>query len=413
MAFGCLIAGVLIQRYGRRMSHFILNFPFVLGWVILSISTNIWWIMLGRFITGLCVGLLGPTAPVYIGETTAPKYRGLFLAGITLAVSGGIIIVHTLGWFFSWQVTALICATCPFASYIIMAFVPESPVWLLAQGRIEEATDAFHWFRGYDDEAKNEFMSMVDAHKANTNTNANRGQSIYNWSKLKHSFSSRIFLLPLVTLLVFFATMQGGGLNAIIFYSVTILKQLLGDYLNEYVATLIIDIARLITSLVACIVIKKSGRRPLLMVSGIGTTVALLALALSVYLSNQYSESKNLTWIPLVILLMYIVMVSIGMNPLPWCMVGELFPAEHRALGSSIVTFFNFFCMFLTVKTSPFLFQFYGVTGAFSIYGIITLIGTAYLLVYLPETKNRTLQEIEDKYRGNQNSKNKVAPVTE
>lgn len=212
MAFGCLIAGVLIQRYGRRMAHFMLNFPFVLGWVILSMSTNIWWIMLGRFITGLCVGLLGPSAPVYIGETTAPKYRGLFLAGISLAVSLGIIIVHTLGWYFSWQVTALICAVFPFISYIIMAFVPESPSWLLAQGRIEEAAAAFQWLRGHDDAAKNEFKSMVDAHKANAST-ANSGQSIYNWNKLRDSFSLRIFLVPLVTLLIFFATMQGAGLN--------------------------------------------------------------------------------------------------------------------------------------------------------------------------------------------------------
>lgn len=389
------------------MAHFILNFPFVLGWVILTLSTSFEWIILGRFITGFCVGLLGPAACIYIGETTAPKYRGVFLAGVTFAVSSGILIVHTLGWFFTWQTTAIICGFFPFTSYIIMGFVPESPSWLITQGRMEDALKAFKWLRGHDDAALKEFKSMVDAHKLNEADNSNDSvSSVFSWTKLKESFSTRIFLLPFVTLLIFFVTMQGSGLNVIIFYSITILKQVFGNSLNEYVATLIIDVVRLVAALVACILLKKCGRRPLMSISGIGTFISLFGLSIYILLSKQYEALKSYSWIPLVLLMFYVAIVSLGLNPLPWCMVGELFPTQYRALGSAIVTFTNFFTIFATVKTSPFLFENYGISGAFIIYSIITLIGTTYLIIYLPETKNKSLQEIEDEYRGKKMGEN-------
>lgn len=411
MAVGCLIGGVLIQQFGRRWTLLLLNFPFVLGWVILSISTNIEMILLGRLLTGLCTGVLGPAGPIFIGETSAPKYRGFLLAVFTLAVSVGVFVVHTLGWFCTWQTTGLICGICPFVSYIIMGFVPESPSWLLTQGRTPEAAVAFKWFRGHSEEATNEFRSMVDSHKAmESQANGNStNNSIYSWSKIKESFSSQIFLQPFFILLVFYGTMQGTGINVIIFYSVTILEQVLGNGLNKYLATFVVDIIRLIISVIACAVIRKCGRRPLLTYSGIGTAISLFTMALYLFLSDQYVELRNLSWIPMIILLVYISIVTIGLYPLPWCVVGELFATEHRALGSAIVTQFNFISMFIMVKSSPFLFEYYGIGSAFFIYGVVTLCGVAYLLIYLPETKNRSLQEIENEYRNMRSGSNRVS----
>lgn len=387
-----------MQRYGRRMAHFILCFPFVIGWVVLSMSVNVGWILLGRFITGFCVGLVSPPAPVYIGEVTAPKYRGIFLACVTLGVSLGILIVHSLGMFFTWQITAIICGTFPFMSYILLAFVPESPSWLLAKGRTVEAEEAFKWLRGHDEETHKEFESMLEKQQ-NNNTNSDndvRG----NWQKFKDTLTAQIFYKPLLILLIFFATMQFAGLNVIIFYSITILKQIIGGHINEYIATLIIDVVRLLASFIACIMLKKSGRRPLASISGAGTTICLLCLSLYLYVSKGSPELKSMSWIPLCCLAGYIAFVTVGMNPLPWCMVGELFPLQFRALGSAIVTFFNFFCVFMVIKTSPFLLKSYGGEGTFLLYGACTLLGTIYLVLFLPETRNRSLQEIENEFAG-------------
>lgn len=399
MAIGCLIGGVMIQRYGRRMTLLILNFPFVLGWVVLSMSTNIEMIMVGRLVTGLCTGLLGPAAPIFIGETSAPALRGFLLAGITFAVSLGVFLVHTLGWFCTWQTTAVISGICPFISYILVGQVPESPSWLLSQNRTDEAAAAFKWFRGHDPEAVAEFKSMVEGQKFQEAKGNLTNYSIYSWTRMKESFSTHTFLQPLFILLVFFGTMQGTGINVIIFYSVTIVEQVFGDGINKYVATFITDLLRLAVSIMACVIIRRVGRRSLLTYSGIATALSLFALSLYLFLVNEYVELKTMPWIPLVILLAYVAAVTIGMNPLPWCVVGELFATEHRALGSALVTQFNFISMFASVKSSPFLFEHYGIGNAFLIYGIITVCGMVYLLMYLPETRNRSLLEIENEFR--------------
>lgn len=400
MPFGCLLGGFLMQKYGRKMAHFILNVPFVVGWVMIALSKNLLCLLIGRFLTGLCVGLLGPPVPVYIGETSDPKYRGLFLGAVTLAVSLGILLAHLFGTLLTWQMTAVLCGLFPFVSYIIITFVPESPSWLIAKGRIQEASEAFVWLRGYSAEAYKEFENMIAAQQKIKDAN-----NADNRRSLRDTIVLKAFYKPLVILLVFFGAMQFSGLNAVVFYTVEILKTSLGEDINEYAATLSIDCVRVIISVIACVVIKKSGRRALTAISGFGTAITLLLLALYLYLTND--SASNVSWVPLLLFVSYVVFITIGLNPLPWCMTGELFPLRFRATGSAIVTFFNFFCVFVVVKTKTTLFAYLRPEGAYTVYGIITAAGIIILCIYLPETKNKSLQEIEDTYtRTNASKKN-------
>lgn len=395
MAIGCIIGGIIMEKYGRKMAHLILNIPFVVGWICIALATNITWILVGRFLTGFCVGLLGPPASVYIGETSGPKYRGFLLAGVSLAIAVGILISHLVGTFFSWKITAFICSVCPLISFFCMLLAPESPSWLLSKGKVENALKSFKWLRGMDDESTQEFENMV----VNQNTSANVGN--YSWAVLKENIRQPTFLKPLFILLGFFLTMQFAGVNAVSFYSVTIMKETIGKGLNEYLAMTIIDVVRFVMSILACVLLRKCGRRPLLMVSGVGTVVSLISLAVFLYFSSRNDSLKSMAWIPMTCLIAYICFVSVGIVPLPWCMTGELFPLALRGLGSGIVSSFNFICFFAVVKTGPTFFATIGQEGAFFIYGSIALIGTIFLVLCLPETKDKTLQEIENSFRSN------------
>lgn len=392
MAFGCIIGGIIMERYGRKMAHLILNIPFIVGWITIAVATNITWILVGRFLTGFCVGLLGPPASVYIGETSGPKYRGFLLAGVSLAIAFGILLSHLLGTFLTWRLTAVICAVCPLISFLCMLLAPESPSWLLSKRKVENALKSFKWLRGMDDESLQEFENMV----ANQNTST---VSNYSWTILKDNIRQPTFLKPLFILLGFFLTMQFAGVNAVSFYSVTIMKETIGDGLNEYVAMLVIDVVRFFMSLVACILLRKCGRRPLLMVSGVGTVVSLISLAVFLYFSSRNEALKSIAWLPMTCLIAYICFVSVGIVPLPWCMTGELFPLALRGLGSGLSSSFNFICFFAVVKTGPTFFTTIGQEGAFFIYGSVALIGTIFLVLCLPETKDKTLQEIENSFR--------------
>lgn len=392
MAIGCIIGGIIMERYGRKMAHLILNIPFIVGWIIIAVATNITWILVGRFLTGFCVGLLGPPASVYIGETSGPKYRGFLLAGVSLAIAIGILLSHLLGTFLSWRLTAIICAVCPLISFLCMLLAPESPSWLLSKRKVENALKSFKWLRGMDDESLQEFENMV----ANQNTST---VSNYSWAILKDNIRQPTFIKPLFILLGFFLTMQFAGVNAVSFYSVTIMKETIGDGLNEYVAMLVIDVVRFFMSLLACILLRKCGRRPLLMVSGVGTVVSLISLAVFLYFSSRNEALKSIAWLPMTCLIAYICFVSVGIVPLPWCMTGELFPLALRGLGSGLSSSFNFICFFAVVKTGPTFFRTIGQEGAFFIYGSVALIGTIFLVLCLPETKDKTLQEIENSFR--------------
>ena len=407
MAVGCIIGGVLMEKYGRKVAHLILNVPFVMGWIAIALSQSLLTMLAGRFICGFCVGLLGPPATVYIGETSEPKYRGFLLAAVSLAIAVGILVSHLLGTFFNWKLTAILCSLVPLSSYISMSMVPESPSWLLSKGRVEDALRSYQWLRGCSDEANKEFESMVSSQ--NTSSTVNN----YSWENVKLNIKRPGFLKPLGILLIFFIVMQFSGVNAVAFYCVTIMKNTIGDGLNEYVAMTIIDLVRVLMSVVACILLRKFGRRPLAFISGTGTALSLVGLSTFLYFTKQYPMLTQFSSVPMALLIGYICFVSIGIVPLPWCMNGELFPLALRGVGSGIVSSVNFLALFTVVKTGPLFFLNIGAEGAFMIYGAVAFLGTIFLFFCLPETKNKTLQEIENSFEGSKKltATNGVDPV--
>lgn len=394
MAVGCILGGFIMERYGRRAAHLVLNIPFIVGWTAIALASNLQLVLVGRFITGLSVGLLGPPASVYIGETSGPRYRGFLLAGVSLAIAAGILISHILGTFLNWKLTASICGVFPVISFVLMSLAPESPSWLLSKGQLEEASKSFQWLRGYDEESAREFASMVKSQENVVHA------SSYSWASIKENVRRPAFLKPMGILLGFFFTMQFAGINALAFYSVTIMRQTIGDGVNEYLAMIVIDVVRFVMSVLACVLLRTTGRRPLAAVSGLGTAVCLLALSLFLFMAGGNMDIMKMSAIPMTLLIGFICFVSVGIVPLPWCMTGELFPLALRGLGSGIVSSVNFVCFFVVVKTAPLLFENIGMEGAFLMYGLIALMGTFFLMVCLPETKNRTLQEIENSFEG-------------
>ncbi|XP_028178436.1 facilitated trehalose transporter Tret1-2 homolog [Ostrinia furnacalis] len=388
MAPGCLIAGWMMEKFGRKTSLYIICVPFLLGWILIACASNLGLMLLGRFFTGLCVGLLGPLGPVYIGETSEPRYRGFFLAAISLAIAIGIFVAHLIGTFMTWQWTATICCLFPILSVLLLMLIPESPTWLISKGEVEQGVKAFGWLRGYSEEANAELKCIIDNQKAADN------EPIMTWQEKIKDLRSPELIKPLFIMILFFITCQFSGVNAVAFYSIEIVEKAVGSGLDHYMVMLIIDLVRVAMSVVACVICKQYGRRPLCFISGIWTAIAMVGLSMFLYF-----KPENLSWVPLTCLTVYICAISIGLVPLPWIMCGEVFPTKVRGLGSGISSATTFVAFFVVVKTAPGMMTHLGEVFTFLIYGVVSLVGTAVMYFILPETKGKSLQEIEERFK--------------
>ncbi|KAG8231160.1 hypothetical protein J437_LFUL011829 [Ladona fulva] len=459
MAPGCLLGGLLMEKIGRRLTIILLCIPFALGWALQSAAPDVLALCLGRALSGFAVGLLGAPGMVYIGETAAPAHRGLLLAAVSLAVSIGVALSHLIGALLPWRTAAGIATLVPLVAAVMTFISPETPGWLASKGRMAEAAAVFRILRGTGPEAEKELEAMasrspqkeeIRLEEVSVGGNFAKEEPVSRWRKWLSDWGALLkrpsFIKPFFIMNFFFFVQQWCGVNAVTFYTVDIFKATASGgvaTVNEYMATGLVDVARVIASIVACILLRRCGRRPVAFVSGIISAASLLALAafltlgpsaavpsinsgnsslnLSEIIAENSTLAENVTdswslpaiaeealdlaahvwaWAPVVCLVIYVLASSIGLIPLPWVMTGEVFPVAGRGLGSGVTSCVGFLAFFSVVKTAPALFGNLGMGGSFCVYGVVVLIGTALLYFFLPETKGRTLHEIEEAFEG-------------
>lgn len=394
MAPGCLLSGWLMERLGRRNAHYVVCALFLLGWLLLASADGLGALLAGRALTGLCTGLLGPLGPVFLAETAAPRLRALLLAAVSLAIAVGILVAHLLGTFLSWRWTASLACLVPALAALPLALVPESPTWLLARGRREDAVRAFLWLRGHGAEARAELRALLAAAGA-AGEGEGEGEEARGWREALRELRRGAFLRPLLVMVVFFATCQFSGVNAVAFYSVDIVERAAGAGLDRYAGMLAVDALRVLMSGAACVLCRRVGRRPLCMASGALAAGSLAALAAC---TRWQTALAGRAWLPLGCLLVYISAVSVGLVPLPWMMCGEVFGRRARGLGSGVSSAVAFASFFLVVKSAPGLMERLGAPLLFLCWGAVAALGTALLYCILPETRGKSLQEIEEHF---------------
>lgn len=339
MAVGSVLGGISMDKLGRKTTNLLICVPFVLGWTAVSLANGVAGVYVGRLLTGLCTGLLGPPSAVYIAEVTEQRYRGAALAMISFSVSAGILTVHTMGTFLDWRLVSALCSVVPFAGYALIWFTPESPVWLLDKGRAKSAERAKRRLTARELPVDKPRRPAATADQPGAEVTAS---DVVNRPSARQCFTRLSFLVPLTVLSTFFFIQQFSGVNTVAFYSVTLLKRVSPD-LNEYHCTMALDVIRLAVSVMACGLTKKYNRRSLAIVSAIGTSLSLLCLAVSV--SDATAAHKGAqeavaaaaatvhavptrpvgtSLAPILSIVSYMVFVNIGLVPLPWIMSGEV-----------------------------------------------------------------------------------------
>nr|XP_012151512.1 PREDICTED: facilitated trehalose transporter Tret1-like isoform X1 [Megachile rotundata] len=388
--FGGIFGGPCIEYLGRRNTILGTALPFITAWLLIALASNVAMILVGRALCGFCVGIASLSLPVYLGETIQAEVRGTLGLLPTAFGNTGILICFVAGMYLDWRNLALLGASLPIPFMILMFTIPETPRWYISKGKTKKARKALQWLRGKETDITDELTAVEKLH-VESERNVSQGAFM--------ELFKRNHLKPLLISLGLMFFQQLSGINAVIFYTVQIFKDA-GSSIDENLSTIIVGIVNFISTFVAAAVIDKLGRKMLLYVSAVSMCITLFTFGTFFYVKELGSDVSAYGWIPLMSLIVYVIGFSLGFGPIPWLMMGEILPVKIRGSAASVATAFNWTCTFVVTKTYEDMVWLMGAHGAFWLFGTIVLIGFIFVIACVPETRGRSLEEIEKRFTG-------------
>lgn len=386
---GCLLSSLVMGR-GRKISMFVTSLISLAGWVTIYMSNSYVQILIGRSISGISTGMASVPTTVYVAEIAGPKWRGTMVTWTSISIALGVLIVYIFGYIVKddWRLVALMCALFPLCAIALtLLVVPETPLWLRDQNRPDEALEIMKKFRGIpkDQPAPAEVLFELKPRAQKKNQNL-----------LKH-LVKRSSLVPYGIMLGYFFFQQFSGIFVVIYNAVGIMDKS-GVKVDPYLGAVLIGVARFIASLLTAGVSRKYGRRIPSMISGVGMTIFMGGLSLYLFLADKGTVMADNGVVPVICMVMYIFTSTLGYLVIPFAMVGEVFPSKVKDVLSGSTVAVGYLFSAVTVKTYPDMETQMGMHGVFLFFAIISLIGAIFILLFLPETKGKTLREIEDMF---------------
>ncbi len=378
---GAILSGFSADAFSRRRTKIISGCIYVIGALASAFSQTAPELIAARFVLGISVGTASFVSPMYISELAPKRIRGGVTSFNQLMIVSGIMAAYLVNWALkdatdNWRWMLGLGALPGLALAIGMYFQPFSPRWLVEQDREQEARDVLCRARTSDEEADEELEEIKEAAKE-------AGGFREVW---------RPQVRPLVAVgLALAIAQQFIGVNTVIYYAPTILK-FTGLSTNSAITqALSVGITNVIFTIVAIVLLDRVGRRLLLIV---GTAGCILSLALLGVFFSSNSLQHNDSWLALVCLIAYIASFAVGLGPVFWLMISEIFPLKLRSPAMSLSTVGNWTSNFLV---SSFFLTLVGAIsreGTFWLYAGFGVLALVFFLARVPETKGRSLEEI-------------------
>jgi sugar porter (SP) family MFS transporter len=379
---GAILSGFSADALSRRRTKIIGGTVYVLGALGSALAQSSAELIAARFVLGIAVGTASFVSPMYISELAPKKIRGGVTSFNQLMVVSGILAAYIASWALkdvgnNWRWMLGLGALPGIALAVGMFFQPHSPRWLIEKGREDEAREVLRRVREDDGQVDEEVAEIKEAA-------SEEGGIKQVW---------RPQVRPMVAVgLALAIAQQFIGVNTVIYYAPTILKFTgvgTGDAITQ---ALSVGITNLVFTIIAILILDKVGRRPLLMFGTAGCVVSLTMLG--VFFASGWLQD-NASWVALVCLITYIASFAIGLGPVFWLMIAEIFPLRVRSSAMSLSTVGNWSSNFLV--SSFFLSLTSAITkqGTFWLYAAFGVLALIYFFARVPETKDRSLEEIE------------------
>lgn len=385
--FGALSGGPLSDAVGRKKIVLSSSLVFIVSAIGLSLSGSVNELIFWRLIVGYAIGISSATAPLYIAELSPRYIRGALVSINQLFITIGILGSYLIGLLFvdtqSWRLMFAIAAIPAGIQFLVMCFFPESPRFLTKIGEKPRALHVLKKFRGSEDDARLEIThieKMINKKKP-------------RWSELL-SRKVRPALLAGIGVTVI---QQITGINTIIYYAPTIFKFAgYGSDKAALLATTWVGVVNVLMTFVAIYLLDKVGRKPLLLFGLGGMIVSLTVLGIGFY---QSVSTVIMGIISLVCLFTYIASFAYSLGPIGWLLNSEIYPLHIRGRAMGVATCANWVSNFIITATFLNLIQLLGRSGTFWLYGLIGFLGLFFIWRRVPETKAKSLEEIEDYWK--------------
>ncbi|EDV93542.1 facilitated trehalose transporter Tret1 isoform X2 [Drosophila grimshawi] len=295
---GCLFSGLLTQPLGKRRAMQFVNLPILAAWLLFHFATSTDHLYAALCLAGLGGGLMEAPVLTYVAEITEPKYRGILSALGTTCVITGVFVQFILGSLMDWRSVAAVSAAFPVITIVMLCFVPESPIWLIREQRFLEAVKSLQWLRGWVPEhmIEEEFNKLYDelitqkaieeaAEDVGIDAAAATGLR-YKLSKRFRMWRKRTFLAPFLLVSFTFFTGHFSGKTPLQTYAVQIFHTLKAP-MNKYHATILLGVAEMLSTILGVTLIHFTGKRPLVLVSTVGTGLCFLGTATYAHFLND------------------------------------------------------------------------------------------------------------------------------
>ncbi|CAH2108109.1 unnamed protein product [Euphydryas editha] len=386
---GSMCSGPLMQRAGRKRTLQLTAPLWCASWLILGFAPNFSLILLGRILSGVCVGFALAPVQVYVSECCDPEIRGRLGSLPTLSMSLGILISYVAGNWLSWRYLAFLSALFCVALFFVLLPLPESPVWLKSRGL--DDTYAIKWLH-----LSQHAVATVKEDNEENNGKSEEPKSLFT----REVFFSSAVIKPLIVGFALLFFQQFSGIDSVIFFTVEIFQEA-GSSLNAMAATIIVGAVQLFSNGVSTVLVDRSGRRPLLLLSAVTMCASMLSMGCAFFF--KFEHNSYLGYLPIASLVVFMLGFSLGFGGLPFLLLGELFPTHYRSQLSAMASAVNLLSMFTVIKSYHALERVLTSAGTFWMYSAFCAVAFFFVLFMVPETKGKSLAEIEQQFRGKKN----------
>jgi len=395
-AVGAAVAGVLSDRLGRKKVLILSAILFFVSAVGTALPKDITTFIIYRIIGGLGVGAASMSSPMYIAEITPARIRGRMVSVNQFAIVTGFLVVYFVNYFIAlqgdqmwnqesgWRWMFGSEALPALLLLVLLFFVPESPRWLTKQNRSNEALEILTRVDGAE-YAKTELLEIKDA-------------IAHESGSLKQLFGPGMKIV-LVIGIVLAVLQQVTGINVFLYFGTEIFKKMGSETNAALLQTVVVGTVNLTFTIVAIWTVDRLGRKPLMMIGSAGMGISLLAMGLASYFG------RTELWL-LLFILGYIACFALSVGPVTWVILSEIFPTRIRGRAMAIATVCLWVANYIVSQTFPmmdennWLLEKFHRAFPFWLYGIFCVMLLSFVWRLVPETKGKTLEEIEKYWIG-------------